>query len=365
MVAFAAAPAAAQSVVSGAYYQIDGWDIVPLLDGDPADPLAQTVHSLMLFRADTPTAPSNITAVWARRTATGWEADAWAGETRADVTMWMVNHTALPVPFSTADDWPLDGLAAEYVVAEEAIDPKPLGSGLPLGHPLEPAVSGMSDPTPLLETLEAINEPASSSSVTTPGASGTGTSSGFSTSCPVSNGVYVDADGDAITTETIWDAVANSIEIGLLDITLIDIVYDDTMNLAIGCCDVTRRYTQGTVTAWTCTPWTLTESVEVGNCRATSFYRSNCTRTMSRTCIKRDGSCNVTATPQTRTETRPDCAATMCDKPGAACNDPALPNCVGAGGRWIAPAPVPAPPIGAQPNGCAEGSSLTDWTPGC
>ena len=43
-----------EPIVSQTYYTMDGWDIIPLLHGDSADPLTLIIDGLLLFRVDPP-----------------------------------------------------------------------------------------------------------------------------------------------------------------------------------------------------------------------------------------------------------------------------------------------------------------------
>ena len=269
------------------HFVVDGWEIVPIVD-------AESVDSMLLFRIAPADPNASITAILVQREGESWTADAWAGVPRADALMWAVDQFGLPDPLLDPEQssWTVEWIYQEAIAAGLAPDPEPYGVGLPLSHPLEPAVAGLEDPTVALEYLESVGEPVATGASVAPG-SGIGIDP------------CLDGEGDPClhSPEVIWEAIQQA--------TLAELDEDDTgaqvliALLQSGCCGCTPF--TGMVrslgcTGWTCGGWsTLIPWSNLG-CSSNATFQRSATRTCRRRYIVIEEDCSFHRCVQSRTE---------------------------------------------------------------
>lgn len=338
------ASALAVEEVAPMYYEIDGWEMVAIIDEN-------VVNSLFLFRVDPAPDPNNINGIWAQRGIGGdWFADAWPGSTRGEVVMWAVANLGLDDPLLDRDAWPMDWVQGEAVGAMPAPMPVPYGDGLAVTSPLEPYVGGMDDPVAFVQLMEQFGEPAAAGLATMGGTPGGGIEPAPEPEPGPDPGCQ-----PVRTAEQLWEAVAIGIESELAVEGAGDAAFDQSLNLALDCC--WPRAIKNRPSAWgqwTCGGWAIDGPpiILAGGCQVNQDYRRTATRSQTRTCYRIRFDCSVTVVTQTRTDTQDQCYREMYDRTGAGCD----------GATFVVPG-APASPPGCTPN-C--GPRITSgWTPGC
>ncbi len=157
MLGGATCASSAQLSISDVVYEMDGWQIVTIVEDNHAD-------TLLLFRLEEgPNPGSTINAVIAQQSVNGWDSQAWVGEDTASVVLWAVENLGLPDPTSPEYPWPIDNIYNDVLVDVSAPNPVPFADGVLLGSPFDPIVGMLENPKPFLELLELSGHAASSS----------------------------------------------------------------------------------------------------------------------------------------------------------------------------------------------------------
>lgn len=321
---------ASASEYAGVTVNIDGWTIVPVHD------TTATTHLIALRDNDGARATDIDTVVY-ERTATGWDAEAYApGVSKEDAMLHVASELGLADPMSL--DWEL-GLEAAGVTGAP-VSRAPFGKGFFVSDPLFDVADAMDDPTPLADAAEQLGLPSAASVVTT-------------------GGVSIDPVGDPIgigdcgcSPLCIQAPIADGVDAYLFDATVDFQAAESLARAAVqansNCCLWWIWTSQPTWTV-SCGPWyfheyTISSNNQAKNCR----YRRIVTEVGTRFRIKVCWDCSMVSVTQTRTIT----------------------DCQGGRETVLAIDPCPdASTVGEPAAGCARGGcedftgTDTGWTP--
>lgn len=308
---------------AGVTVEVDGWTIIPVHD------TVATTH-LIALRDDDALRATDIDAVLYTRTASGWDAKAYApGVSKADALVDLAADLGLGDPMAL--DWEL-GVDPSGLTGGD-FTRAPFGKGFFLSDPLYPAAAAMADPEPLAEFVEALGGASASSAVHTgsvtpidePDIGGTG-------------------EGGCVT--ALQDALAFGLDAMIADPT-VDLVEVDNLTQwysqsNFACC-WPRTWTnwQGPWSAWDCvggTGWAFTGRTLLPGGQDNCNFKRQVQRSRMRTRVRRCFNCSQTAVHQTQTQTGWQ---------------------VGVGGPVLRGAPCPAGPNAPWPN-CNAGPNAVN-----